>query len=448
MTTEFAMKDKLVGENPSPNPSNAPSKTVWIINQHTATPHTTNGHFRHYYLAREFKRKGYKVCLIIGSYSHLSKRKEQPSKQFTFELVDDIHICTVKVPKYGIGRSVGRIFNLIVFCLKLFFLPNNKLPKPDYILVSSMPLFPILNGYRLKKRFKNCKLIFEIRDIWPLTIIELGQFSARHPFVRLLAAIEKFGYRKADYITSVLPHTDEHIAGTIKKPFKFRHIPNGIDLESYEEQSVPLNAETLAGIPKDKFIVGYAGTLGHANAMEFFVEAARKVEQHEDIAFVLVGEGYLKADLQDAAKGLSNIHFLNAIPKHQMPALLQRFDLCFLGWRASKLYHFGVSANKIYDYMYSGRPIVMVGDIRSNEISKTGCGVTLAYDDADALAKQIFEFCRMSRHERHEIGRKGKDYVLKNNTYQKLSERYMEIFTELTASTKGIASEKLMAKDK
>ncbi len=432
MNTESLTKNELL-LNPTSisNRHNSNGKTIWVINQHTATPNTTSGHFRHFFLAKEFKKQGYNVILIIGSFSHLSKRKEKPTKQFTLETIEGgVKVCTVKVPKYKIGRSIGRVFNLIMFSFKLLFLPTKKLERPDVILISSMPLFPIINGYLFKKRFKNSKLVLEIRDIWPLTIMELGGFSARNPFVKILSIIEKIGYNNSDFITSVLPHADEHIVSVIGRKVRFKHIPNGIDVETYNKE-LKLDKKIEDQLPKGKFIVGYTGTLGYANAMEKFIDIARAMYDHKEIAFVIVGDGYLKNQLQDFAEGLNNIYFLNAVPKQQIPALLQCFDVCYIGWRRSKLYDFGVSANKIYDYMYAGKPIVMLGDIRSNEIKKSGCGFLFDYDDTEALSEKLKLLYKMPKNERYKMGRKGVDFVLKKNTYTTLSLKYLDIFSRL-----------------
>ena len=110
----------------------------------------------------------------------------------------------------------------------LFLFPKKKLDKPDIIIVSSISLLPILYAVFYKISHPKCKFILEIRDIWPLTLIEVGNYSRKNIFIRFLTWIEKLGYRKADYITSLLKGTNEHIVNTIKKTTK--NIKNQVNI--------------------------------------------------------------------------------------------------------------------------------------------------------------------------------------------------------------------------
>ena len=145
--------------------------------------------------------------------------------------------------------------------------------KPDVIIYSSPTLIGYLSAYQLAKKY-NAKLFFEVRDIWPLAIIQAGGYSPKHPFIRLLQWIEDFAYRKSDKVISVLPYAVEHMVerGMIRD--KFTWIPNGIHPTELENAE-PLNKSVVSALPKDKFIVGYTGTFGLANNLSSFIEAAK-----------------------------------------------------------------------------------------------------------------------------------------------------------------------------
>ena len=166
--------------------------------------------------------------------------------------------------------------------VKVCFLGVKKLGKPDVVIVSSMPIFPILSGYYLKKKF-GAKLLFEIRDIWPLTLEQLDNKSKNHPAVRFIGWFEKFGYRKADTIVSLLPYAHEHIESVAGKAVNFQYIPNGIDPKEVGYEKIPTDLENQ--IPTDKFIIGYAGTISITNALDIFFECAKKLQNNTDLHF-------------------------------------------------------------------------------------------------------------------------------------------------------------------
>lgn len=210
---------------------------------------------------------------------------------------------------------------MIIFALKVIFLPKKKLGKPDSIIVSSMPIFPIFSGWLLKLRHR-CQLIFEIRDLWPLTPIHLMNLSKYHPMILFIGRLEKLGYRKSDYIVSLLPNSASYINAISKKPEKFQWIPNGISEELMTKEA--LSDDILKLMHKDKFIIGYTGAMGIANALDYFIDAAQLLIENKDIHFVLVGDGYKKEDLQEDSRHLENVTFIPKIKKNQVHEMLKQ----------------------------------------------------------------------------------------------------------------------------
>ena len=266
-------------------------KTAWIINHYAGSVH--HGMiYRHYYLAKEFVKNGYDAYIFAGSHSHLFTKFPEIKGDFTFENIDGIKYCWVKIPASKAAKSISRAINMLAFMFQLFKFKINSIPKPDVIIVSSPTPFPIINGYFWAKIFK-AKLIFEVRDLWPLSLIELNNMSKYHPFVMLIQWLENFAYKKADRVVSLLPNAKEYMMAHGMAEEKFIHISNGIDLEELQN-IIPLEQDIIKIIPKDKFIVGYTGTLGIANAMDTFVETAKILKDNKNIHFIIVGNGGLK----------------------------------------------------------------------------------------------------------------------------------------------------------
>jgi len=397
-------------------------KTIWIINEYAGSPYH-GMEFRHYYLGKELVKKGWNVTIITASYSHLFRNLPKVEESFKLENIDGINYLWVKVPPYKTSTDKRRILKWFVFTLKLFKLPINKVSKPDYIMVSPMETMPVYPAYKLSQKFKS-KFIFEVKDIWPLSIVELGGYSRNHPFIKFLKFWENFAIKKSDLIISVLPNYGEYLKESgFNKDFVY--IPNGISLENIKNPE-PLNPDIEKQIPKDKFIVAYTGTIGIANAVEYLVEAGKLLNSYKDIVILIVGEGSQKEKLIKLAQGFKNIKFLPFIPKTQIQSLLNLVDVCFIGWRNKKLYKYGVSPNKLFDYMLAGKPIIHSINTSKNIVEFANCGLTVEAENPKAIANAILKLYRMDIHQRKKLGENGRNYVLKYHTYEKLAEKLIE----------------------
>lgn len=403
-------------------------KNIWIINEYAGSPYHGMG-VRHYYLGKELLKFGYNVTIITASYSHLLRNPPKVKDRFELEKIDGIDYLWIKVPQYKKSWDKKRLVKWFLFTYFLFKLPLSKLSKPDYIIISTNETLPVLPAYKLAKKH-NSKLIFEVRDIWPLSIIELGNYSPKHPFIKLLKYFEDMAIKKSDLIVSVLPNYGEYLKDNGYKDKNFIYIPNGVDLEDME-RTEPLNEDIKKQIPMDKFKVAYTGTVGIANALEYLVEAGKILKDYKDILILIVGEGGEKEKLQKMAEGYDNIKFLPAIPKRQVQSLLSLVDACYIGLGNKNVYKYGVSANKIFDYMYAGKPIIHAINTKNDIVTMANCGMSVEAENPKAIAEAILKLYNMSQGERKKLGENGKKYVIENHSYEKLAKKLIKALEEL-----------------
>ncbi len=401
-------------------------KNIWIINQFAGTPDSGWGE-RHYYFSKNWIDKGYNVTIVSGSFNHVFNKLPHAPNQFNIENANGTQFCWVKTPIYN-PQSISRFWSFLVFAFKIYFLPSTQFGRPDIIVVSSMPIFPILTGYLLKLRYKAKALFFEIRDIWPLTLVLLGDISKNHPAVRFMGWFERFGYKKADKIISLLPNAASHLDQIANASSKFVYIPNGLDEEVLVKEEAP--EEFLNKIPKDKFIIGYTGTIGLANALEFLIQAAGLLKNDNRFYFVVVGEGYLKKELEELSVDFGNVLFLPKVRKNQVASYLDRFDLCFVGRNGSPLWKHGVSANKYFDYMLAAKPILDSNNLIKDPVELSGCGIIVKPDSAESIKDGIIELFELGPNKLKEIGLKGREFVKVNHNIKYLSDKYISLFEE------------------
>ncbi len=397
--------------------------TIWMINQYAGSP-WHGMEYRHYHLARALAERGHRVVVVSGSHSHLFTRPPRVSRPFTRQVIDGVTYCWVAVPRYGPAISVGRVLNMAAFAAALEALPTSRLPRPDAILVSSPSLFPVPIAARWARRL-GARLVFEVRDIWPLTLQELGGLSSRHPLIAAMQRLEDYGYRTADSVVSVLPGAGPHMVERGMNPAKFHYLPNGIDLDGARRSGGP-PAAIRDAVGPGAFTVGFVGTLGRANVLETLIDAARLVDP-EEVRVVVVGHGPERSQLMERAAGARNVAFVGPIPKGDVPAALQLFDACYVGYRRSPLYRFGVSPNKLYDYMAAGRPVLFAADAANQPVQEADCGVTVAPEDPAALAGAISSLATASEAERTRLGANARAYVERHHDYHRLADELAEI---------------------
>jgi glycosyltransferase involved in cell wall biosynthesis len=392
-------------------------KNIWIINDYAGSPHH-GMEFRHYYLGKQLIKLDYSINIISSNYSHLFKKLPE----FSSENIDGINYFWLKTLNYGSSQNKMRVLKWFIFSLKLFFLPF-KLKKPDVIIVSPMAPFLIVPSWILAK-FYSSKLIYEVKDIWPDSLIEHGGISPRHPLILVMYWFEKFALNRSDIIVSNLPNYGQYVTKRLKFNKPFEWISNGIDLDELSNNE-PLEKSFCSRIPKDKFVIGYTGSVGLANSLEYFCKSAEILRNNKNICFVIVGDGGQKNNLIYSFGHLDNLIFIEGIPKRQVPNMLDLFDACYAGLSKKQIYKYGVSLNKIFDYMFSAKPIIYAIDSGNiNLVDLSNCGLSIRAECAESISSACLKLFGMSESERSKLGGNGKRYVLDNFTYEKLSQSY------------------------
>jgi glycosyltransferase involved in cell wall biosynthesis len=340
--------------------------------------------------------------------------------------VDGIDLWWVRTLKYRVAKSVWRILSWLDFEWRLLRMPKEALPHPDAIVVSSLSLLTILNGFLLRRRFA-CRLVFEIRDIWPLTIIEEGGFSAGNPFVFTLGWIERLGYRHADAIVGTMPNLGEHVAKILGEPCPTACIPMGVD-ETLLADAQPLPAEYVERhLPKGKFVVVHAGSIGITNALDTFLDCAESLVDHPQLHFLVVGDGDLRVYYQAKYGHLPNLTFAPKVPKQMVQSVLGKCDLLYFSVHVSEVWRYGQSLNKVIDYMLAGKPVVASYSGYPSMINEAGCGTYVPAGNVSALRAEILRYAGLSVNERGRIGARGREWILANRNYRALAEGYLEI---------------------
>lgn len=387
-------------------------RSLWIINHHATGPG------RHEYIARELGSRGWRVKLFASSFVHNIFREQkvyQSGQNHLAEILRGVDRVWIKTPPYR-GNGSSRFFNHLVFSCRAA-LAGLGLAPPGIVIGSSAHPMAALAALCLAKKHQ-VPFIFEVRDIWPQTLVDIGAMHRYSPAALGMGILEKFLYRKACVIISALPGGKEHVARLGIDRHKVIYIPNGTDLAWYDrcaEENVltPELTEFFQGM-KERLVFIYAGAHGYANGLETLVEAAEILHRAgaHRIQILLVGDGPGKEGLVRAARerALPNVTFLGPQDKNLVPVILKRSDACLFHLRNSRAYRYGISSNKLFEYMASARPLITAVDApRCPQLARFALQVPS--DDPESLAGAMLHLAAMPAGERVSLGLRARSYV-------------------------------------
>ncbi|WP_310441130.1 glycosyltransferase family 4 protein [Sulfurimonas sp.] len=394
---------------------------IWIFNHHALTPDMSGG-TRHYDFAKELVKRGHSVTIVASSfhYSKYKEMKEYADKEYLQENIDGVDFIWIKTPPY-FGNGISRVINMLSYTFKVLkTMPKLGLAKPDIIIGSSVHLFAVWAAYKLSKKY-DTPFIMEIRDLWPQTLIDMG-ISKWHPFIVLLGWLERYLYKRADRIISNLPYAYEYIEKFVSRD-KCIWISNGVDLSN------------IKYIPKEKnerFIVSYTGAIGVANNLQLLLDIAKKLQDKKDIFFRIVGDGVEKEKLKQFAEenNLKNVNIENSVPKNEVSNILQSSDVLYFNLKDSPVFNYGISSNKLFDYMAAGRVIIFSTKAKNNPIKDANAGYSIAPDDVEVLEKTILEIYNLSQEKRDELGEKIRKYAQENYSIEVLVDKLEHLLDE------------------
>ncbi|MDY4747309.1 MAG: glycosyltransferase family 4 protein [Candidatus Fimisoma sp.] len=363
-----------------------PALKLWIVN-HYAIPPSYGGLNRHFYFSRELKKKGVKTKIITSSKIHNSNiNLIQDAELFREKMVDGVEYTFVKTGNYK-GNGLKRIFSFIQFPVNVYRtmkrLSSEELP--DVIYASSPELFATWVAIKFAKRIK-IPIVVEIRDLWPESVVAYSRFTKNNPIIKALYRLEKWIYTKADSLIFTFEGGIDYIkdknwdverGGTVDLS-KIHYLNNGVDFEEFQRNSNEFKVMDTA-LDSDNFKVVYTGSVRRVNSVHLIVEVAEQLNREaiNDIVFIIYGDGTEKERLINKCKdeGLTNIFFRDRIEKKYIPYILKKADATIFVGEPDPMNKYGLSLNKLFDYMAAGKPVISNIETKHDIILKYGCGI-------------------------------------------------------------------------
>ena len=328
------------------------------------------------------------------------------------------------------GFPMSRVVNWVTYSASAFFV-GLTVRRVRLVYGSSPHLLAALAGWVLS-RIKRVPFVLEVRDLWPKVLVDMQAMSETSLVYRTLEHLEAFLYHRADAIVVMARGVQDELQGRGIRESKLVFIPNGADPESMRT-AVPRD-ELRRQLRFQGLIAVYAGAHGPANGLDLLLDAAKEVASDvPSLRVVLVGDGVDKKRLQRrvAAEHIANVELRDPVPKSDMPKVLAAADIGLHVLADVDLFKYGVSPNKLFDYMAAGLPSITntAGEVAAL-VHAADAGVVA---EPSGLAVALRTMAAASADQRAEWGRNGAAYIEANQSRTAMAVRLETLLDDVTA---------------
>lgn len=412
---------------------------IWIIDHYSSEP-KYSGISRQYDFANGLSAKGHNVLVIASSFSHFSHEYNMAGECTISEINPNAHYAYLRTLDYknndSLRRGVGSTLSFVRVVRKHRKELANKCGVPDVVVGCSIHPFAWVAAYRAAKKFK-ARFFVEVRDLWPASWIDNKGVSPFHPRCLFFGYLERWAYKRADKIIYSMSKGNKYICD--KLGFSREKVV-WIDQPMYTEQfdknslrydELPIDIREHIG---DSFMCVFTGFYKDYEGVFDMLEAAKILQDRKmPIKFVFLGSGDAKPKMLEykEKERLENTYIGDRISKELIPALLRRSDVCLvqLAIRDNRnSYKYDASKNKINEYMYSDSVIVYGTYQNNHNVETSGAGFCIEPFNGFAFADTIEKIYNMSPEERKIFADNARRYVLKNNTLEVLTDKYISLF--------------------
>lgn len=423
--------------------STADSKNIWYFHPYGGGP-GVGRYFRPFELGRRWCAAGHEVNVFIAKYHHLLDSGELPWAE---TCISGVSYHSLAARTYR-GNGVGRILNMIDYfrgMVKLSHRIDRDLKRPNAIIVSSPHPFVVYAGLWLSKKI-GCPLVYEVRDLWPLSLTALLGVSPLHPFALLCGHAERIGYRRADLVATLLSGVGDYIRERGIEPKSITWVPNGLNTNGVPVDSPESANGIVANDQIDRWraegraIMIFAGSIGPPNGIDVMLDSIKitnKKVSGTSLGVLVLGSGVSAGEIETRARteGLENIIFVPSVPKAEALYLIAKSDFGYAGLRdVPSLYKYGTSLNKVMDYFQCGIPVIIPISLHGDPVLESGGGLSLPRDDPELVGEAIARMIRMSPSERKYLGEKGRAFADQTFDWQIVADRYLEAIGKLSVT--------------
>lgn len=419
----------------------APS--LWLVNHYADAPDRPNG-TRHFDLARVLAARGRRVTIFAAAFSHVTQRDDRLGgrRLYRTERFEGVDFVWLRTTPYR-GNTWRRMVNMASFAV-VFLVVQFRFRAPDAVVGSTVHPFAALSAW-VAARLRRARFLYEIRDLWPQTLVDLGAMRDGSPGERLLRAIEAFLVRRASRVITLLPGVAAYLAGRGLPTDRVVYVPNGVDLGAFDAsvaEPPPAAVAEVLGVMSDlraegRFVLGYVGSFGRVNRLDVIIAAAVAADERAPgrLGLVIVGDGPERAELERLAGSSAGVVTIApAVPKRFVPTVLRATDAAVVHATATPVYRYGISFNKLFEYMAAGRPVLFACDSAYDPVADVGAGISVDPDRPDLLADAMVRLIGLPPEGLVAMGAAGRACVERDHSIDRLASRLADAIDGVAAA--------------
>lgn len=402
-------------------------KNIWIFN-HYAEPPQYETRVRNNAMAKYLMQAGYDVTIFGASTIHNTDiNLITDGSPFIRKEYDGLKFVHINVPGYS-GNGLSRKINLLIFPYRLWKYTKKQNDKPD-IIINDLDVMALDFPFMIAKRYK-CPIITEVRDLWPESIIEYGSLKRESLLAKFLYFMEHRMYLKSNKVVFSMEGGYDYILekGWEKEipRSKVHFINNGVDLSLFHYNKEHYQIQDNDLMNPDIYKVVYTGSIRRVNNLGLLLDAAKRVTNPK-IKFLVWGDGdevsALKQRLVD--ENITNVIFKGHVEKKYVPYIVSQANLNIAHNTPSPLFRFGISFNKLFDYLAAEKPILSDFPCPYNPAVMYHAGSCVNTPSAENIASEIERFATLSPEEHlsycENAARAAKKYSFEELTKQLIS---------------------------
>lgn len=411
---------------------------IWILNHYASGMYFDCGG-RHYNFAKYLRRAGYAPVIFSANSKHgKAERFLETDTLWEEHIAEEIDTPFVFVrARTYTGNGKQRVLNMIDFYRNVKKAAKEYAAqhgKPDVIYASSVHPLTLLAGLQLAKHF-GVKCVCEVRDLWPESIVSFGIAGPYNPAVLALRRLEKWIYKNAGAVVFTMEGAYDYIVeqgweNEIPRS-KVYHINNGVDLEQFDYNTEHFRVDDPDLDDPNTFKVVYTGSIRKANGLGILVDAAKAIRDPR-IKILVWGEGDEREELTRRVdeEGLTNIVFKGKVEKKYVPSIVSRADLNLIHWGEVHMIQYGVSYNKLFDYMAAGRPIFSTVRPGYSIWEKYDCGRDTEDSRPEPLAHELEKMAALPPEDLSRLGRNARKGA-EDYDFRVLTQKLLNVIGEI-----------------
>lgn len=418
--------------------------SVVFINHLAGAPQKNDISLRHFFFAKELKKRGCESTIITSSNSYFRNSKNKISN--TSKSINGIKYFFINESETKSINIFTKLVRMVSFSknLYLFLSKNQKKINANHVFASSPDLLACLVAYFFSKKI-SAKFIFEIRDIWPLSQEVLHGYSKIHPVIFLFRRIEKFLHKKSNLVVSNLPNYEKYIFDNNLHCNKYIYAPQIIDFDFYKNNyfsDEDLSFEHNHIFKKYNNIGIYSGTIGSYYGIKHMISALidynKKSNNENNFALILMGDGDRRDDALKMKEkyNLNNLYILDAQKKSYLLNIHKKCSFGIVSFPDKRLYKYGIASLKMFDYLYSGIPILMLGPFNKYSILKDSkFPFHSNFGDINQMGIEFDKLCSLAGNQKELIKDEYRSLLIKNATINSCSDIISELVDNYNISS-------------